>query len=56
MSTFHYVPLHSSPLGLKLRYKKEDLPIIEDYAGRLIRLSLWPDMSIYDVEFILDNH
>lgn len=54
-STFHYVPLHSSPMGLKLGYKKEDLPITEEYANRLIRLPLWPEMTIFDIEFILES-
>ena len=54
-STFHYIPLHSSPMGLKLGYKKEDLPVTEEYAGRLIRLPLWTEMSIFDVEFIIEN-
>jgi dTDP-4-amino-4,6-dideoxygalactose transaminase len=42
-------------MGLKLGYKKEDLPVTEEYAGRLIRLPLWPELSIADVEFILEN-
>lgn len=54
-ASFHYVPLHSSPMGLKLGYKKEDLPITEEYAGRLIRLPLWADMCIDDVEYIADS-
>jgi dTDP-4-amino-4,6-dideoxygalactose transaminase len=54
-STFHYVPLHSSPMGSRLGYRKEDLPITEEYSGRLIRLPLWPELSIFDVEFILEN-
>lgn len=43
-----YVPLHSSPYGLKLGYKPEDCPITEDIASRLLRLPLYADMTKED--------
>jgi dTDP-4-amino-4,6-dideoxygalactose transaminase len=39
-AVFHYVPLHSSPMGQKYGYRPGDLPITEDISGRLIRLPL----------------
>lgn len=48
-ATFHYLPLHSSPLGQKYGYKANDLPITEEYAGRLIRLPIHCNMSHEDI-------
>ena len=44
-ATFHYIPLHTSPLGKKLGYGEGDLPVTEEYAGRLLRLPLFADMT-----------
>lgn len=44
-ATFHYIPLHTSPMGKKLGYKAGDLPVTEEYAGRLLRLPLYADMT-----------
>jgi dTDP-4-amino-4,6-dideoxygalactose transaminase len=41
----HYVPLHSSPMGLRLGYQQGDLPITEELSGRLVRLPLFPDLT-----------
>ncbi len=38
---FHYVPLHSSPQGLKVGRAQGDLPVTRDLADRLVRLPLW---------------
>lgn len=46
----HYVPLHSSPMGLSLGNRAEDLPITEDLAPRVLRLPLHNEMTIDDVE------
>ena len=48
-ATFHYLPLHSAPLGQEYGYKPKDLPITEDAAGRLLRLPLHYNMSDEDV-------
>lgn len=45
ISTFHYIPLHLSPMGKKLGYKSGDLKNTEDYSSRLLRLPLWADMT-----------
>jgi dTDP-4-amino-4,6-dideoxygalactose transaminase len=44
-AAFHYVPLHIAPAGANLGYKAGDLPVTEEYAGRLLRLPLYPDMT-----------
>jgi dTDP-4-amino-4,6-dideoxygalactose transaminase len=44
-SVFHYVPLHSSPAGLKYGRAAADLPVTDDVAERLLRLPLWAGME-----------
>ncbi len=44
-----YVPLHSSPMGRKLGWKADDLPITEDVAQRVLRLPMHNEMSAEDV-------
>lgn len=50
ITTFHYLPLHSSPLGQSYGYKPEDLPITEEFANRLLRLPLYHDMTDAEVD------
>lgn len=38
---FHYVPLHTSPMGLATGRTSGALPVTEQYADRLVRLPLW---------------
>ena len=38
---FHYVPLHSSPAGLRLARAHGDLQVTTDVSERLVRLPLW---------------
>ncbi|WP_432455406.1 MULTISPECIES: dTDP-4-amino-4,6-dideoxygalactose transaminase [unclassified Agarivorans] len=45
MAVFHYVPLHSSPMGESLGYKKGMLPVTEKVSDTLLRLPL---CSAYD--------
>ncbi|MGQ9563564.1 MAG: dTDP-4-amino-4,6-dideoxygalactose transaminase [Thermogutta sp.] len=45
LAVFHYVPLHTSPMGQKYGYKEGDLPVTEELAGRLVRLPMFYDLS-----------
>ena len=54
-ATFHYIPLHTSPMGIKLGCKKGDLPVTEEYAGRLLRLPLYADMSVEEREKVVNK-
>ncbi|MFX0198343.1 MAG: dTDP-4-amino-4,6-dideoxygalactose transaminase [Candidatus Hodarchaeota archaeon] len=42
---FHYVSLHSSPMGLKMGWNDGDLPITEDLSARLIRLPCFFELT-----------
>ena len=35
-AVFHYVPLHTSPVGRTFGYREGDLPVTEDLSGRLL--------------------
>lgn len=45
IGTFHYVPLHSSPAGMKYGRVHGSMHKTESFSGRLARLPLWPGMS-----------
>ena len=44
-AVFHYIPLHSSPMGQTFGYKEGDLPVTEDASGRLLRLPFYYDIT-----------
>jgi dTDP-4-amino-4,6-dideoxygalactose transaminase len=52
-ASFHYVPLHSAPLGQKLGYKHNDFPLTEEYSSKLLRLPLYPDLHRSDLERVV---
>jgi dTDP-4-amino-4,6-dideoxygalactose transaminase len=51
----HYVPLHSSPMGLQLGYRAEDLPRTEDLANRLLRLPVWAGLPQEQARHVVDQ-
>jgi dTDP-4-amino-4,6-dideoxygalactose transaminase len=53
-AVFHYVPLHSSPAGLKLGRAAGELPVTNDIAGRLVRLPLWIGMGEADTRRVAE--
>jgi dTDP-4-amino-4,6-dideoxygalactose transaminase len=48
LAVFHYVPLHSSPVGQKFVYRDGQFPVTEDLSGRLLRLPLYYDLTEED--------
>lgn len=54
-AVFHYVPLHMSPMGKKLGYKKGDLPKTEELSGRLLRLPMYAGLTEAEQKYIVDN-
>jgi dTDP-4-amino-4,6-dideoxygalactose transaminase len=54
LAVFHYVPLHSAPVGLGLGNRKGDLPVTEDISGRLLRLPMYAGMSEQEINYILN--
>ena len=52
-AVFHYIPLHSSPMGIKMGYRIGDFPITENLSGRLLRLPMYADLGEKDLEYIV---
>lgn len=51
---FHYVPLHSSPAGLK--FGRAPVPCLRsaEFAGTVVRLPLWPGLTDEQVAQVVD--
>jgi len=49
-AVFHYVPLHSSPMGQTLAPDPVALPVTDDIAGRLVRLPMYYELTEADVD------
>jgi dTDP-4-amino-4,6-dideoxygalactose transaminase len=44
-TTFHYLPLHLSPVGRTMGYHEGDFPVTESVSGRLLRLPIYPSLT-----------
>jgi dTDP-4-amino-4,6-dideoxygalactose transaminase len=55
IGTFHYVPLHSSPAGVKYGRVHGSMEKTDSFSSRLARLPLWPGMSDEQVNRVLDT-
>jgi dTDP-4-amino-4,6-dideoxygalactose transaminase len=44
-ATFHYLPLHLSPVGRSLGYGPGDFPVTESASARLLRLPIYPSLT-----------
>ena len=54
-AVIHYVPLHSSEMGIKLGYKEGDLPISENLSKSLIRLPLHHLLTSEEISYICNT-
>jgi len=52
-AAFHFVPLHTSPVGQRMGYRDGDLPRTESLSRRLLRLPFYPEMSAHDVDEVV---
>lgn len=52
-AVFHYIPLHTSPMGLKFGYKYGDLPKTEDLSRRLLRLPMYAELRVEEIHYII---
>jgi dTDP-4-amino-4,6-dideoxygalactose transaminase len=53
-STFHYVPLHSAPAGVRFAARPTDCPVTDDISGRLLRLPFHNNLSIDDADRVIE--
>ena len=49
-AVFHYIPLHSSPMGRSLGCEVDALPVTDDLSSRLLRLPLYFDITLSEQE------
>ena len=53
LAIFHYVPLHSSPMGRRWGYTSGDLTLTEELASRLIRLPMFYELSSQQQQYVV---
>lgn len=54
-AAIHFVPLHSAPMGVRLGYKKEELPVTENVSSCLLRLPMYTGMIREEMEYVIEN-
>ena len=54
-AVFHYVPLHTAPMGLQLGYRPGDLPVTEDISARLLRLPCFFELEHDDQVRVIEG-
>ena len=53
-SVFHYIPLHSSPAGIKFgRFNGEDIYTTKE-SERLLRLPMWYGLTLENVDYVCE--
>jgi dTDP-4-amino-4,6-dideoxygalactose transaminase len=52
-AVFHYVPLHTSPMGAALGYRTGMLPVTESVSDRLLRLPLYPALTPAQIDEVV---
>lgn len=52
---FHYVPLHSSPMGKKLGGESFSCPVTEDVSARLVRLPFFNSMTQDEQGYLIEQ-
>lgn len=50
---FHYVPLHSSPAGMRYGRTSGAMTVTDDVAGRLVRLPMWAGLQPEQVQAVI---
>jgi dTDP-4-amino-4,6-dideoxygalactose transaminase len=55
LAVFHYVPLHTSPMGLAMGYRAGMLPVTESISERLLRLPIYYEMQDGEVESVVEE-
>ncbi len=54
-AVFHYVPLHSSNMGLRLGGEPDACPVTEDMSKRLVRLPFFNRLERSDQDHVISN-
>jgi dTDP-4-amino-4,6-dideoxygalactose transaminase len=54
-AVFHYVPLHSSPAGIKYGRTSGNMRVTDDISDRVLRLPVYYEMKNEDVEMVAEH-
>ena len=54
-AVFHYIPLHSSPMGQQCGYNRHELPVTDFVSERLLRLPLYCELSAENQQLIVEE-
>lgn len=54
-AVFHYVPLHTSPMGLKMGYRDGDMPVTERISACLLRLPMYAGMTTEEHDYVIEK-
>ena len=54
-SVFHYIPLHKAPMSIKENWDINNCPVSTKVSDRIIRLPLFYELKISDIEYIVDK-
>ena len=52
-AVFHFTPLHESPMGQRLGYRKGQLPVTEDISRRVLRLPSYHEMTTDEIDRVV---
>jgi len=55
LSVFHYVPLHSAPMGKKTAPNNPELPITNNLSGRILRLPFYYNLTTKEQNYIIES-
>jgi dTDP-4-amino-4,6-dideoxygalactose transaminase len=54
LAVFHYLPLHTSQMGLRFGGKKGSCPVTEQVSDRIVRLPFYNELSQSDQQAVID--
>jgi dTDP-4-amino-4,6-dideoxygalactose transaminase len=54
LAVFHYLPLNTSEMGLKLGGYAGQCPVTEDISDRLVRLPMFADLTNDELAYVID--
>lgn len=54
-ASFHFVPLHLSPMGVSMGYRTGSLPVTEELSSRLVRLPFFCELSETEQRYVIDE-
>lgn len=54
-AVFHYLPLHTAPMGKSMGYKEGDLKVTESISARLLRLPMYAGLKDDEVDMVVEE-